>query len=126
MCFYSRDIEVCKQVLTDRSATKSEQYKKYRLGHDGGDDIFTSDGLFWKHSRRAMSHAFSAEHVRRMNQVVIEKTEDLINEKLDHLAASTNGSFDLCNEMMSLTLSVLCKASFDYNITKDEQNHFLY
>eukprot|EP01083_Nonionella_stella_P126830 384137_1 len=112
--FYTADFEVCKEFLHDRSAVKSGFYKFYRMLHDGGDDIFTSEGPFWMHSRKGMAPAFTSAHIRRMNEVVVERVKHFIDERLDTFA-STGQSFDIGPEMLNLTLSIICKAAFEYD-----------
>mmetsp|Transcript_2665 Transcript_2665/g.3561 ORF Transcript_2665/g.3561 Transcript_2665/m.3561 type:complete len:490 (+) Transcript_2665:208-1677(+) len=125
MTFFSADINVVKEVLNDRDALKSDRYHAFRLMHDGGDDIFTSDGMYWKHSRKGMAPAFSSNHIRRMNEVVVEKTEEFIQSRLNDFVKSGE-SFDLCDEMMSLTLVIICKAAFEYEMSSNEQEYFVH
>lgn len=122
--FFTADFDVCKEILYDRSALKADVYKYYKILHDGGDDIFTSEGSFWRHSRKGMAPAFTSAHIRRMNETVVERVEDFIDKRLNTFAR-TGESFDIGNELVSLTLSIICKAAFDYEITHEEESYFL-
>ena len=120
MVFVTSDFEVCKDILYDRSAQQAPLYMDYKMMHDGGNDIFTSDGTFWKHSRKGIAPAFSSTHICRMNEVVLELTEKFIHEKLN-IFAKTGESFDVFKELLNLTASAICKAAFEYDITDNEK-----
>ncbi len=123
MFVVSGDIDLCKEVLNDRTSLKSKGVDTLKLLHDGGDDIFTSDGLFWKHSRKGIAPAFSSNHIKRMNHVVIRETEKFM-KTLDKLAIEGK-SFDVGHEMLILTLSVISEAGFQYSMSLDEKMMFL-
>jgi len=122
--FFTADFEICKEFLYDRSAVKSGFYKSYKMLHDGGDDIFTSEGPFWMHSRKGMAPAFTSAHIHRMNEVVVEKVKDFIDKRLDYFA-SNGHSFDIGPELLNLTLSIICKAAFEYDIMHGEESYLI-
>lgn len=119
----SGDPYLCREVLIDRTSHKTERIKLFRIVHDGGDDIFTSEGQYWKHSRKSIAPAFSNNHIKRMIEVVSKQTKTLM-EKLDSLVESKE-SFDVGVEFIDLTLSVICDAAFEYKISAEEKEMFL-
>ena len=123
MLVVSGDLELCREVLNDRQSLKPDLYNVYKSIHDGGDDIFASEGAFWKQSRKAMSPAFSLNHIKRMEKTVEEETKKF-EKKLDILT-QTGESFDVAVEMIHITLSIISKASFEYDLTQEEANTFL-
>jgi cytochrome P450 len=124
MLIVSGDIDVCKKMLQDSTCVKSNGLKTFKLIHNGGDDILTSSGAFWKHSRKGIAAAFSSNHIKRMNEVVIQKTEEFVRQKLDTIAGSGK-AFDVGEEMIDLTLSIVCDAAFEYQMTPQDKELFL-
>ena len=57
------DHEVCRKVLSHRSSPKTRGVETLKILHDGGDDLFTSEGAFWRHSRKGIAPAFSSNHL---------------------------------------------------------------
>ena len=117
------DHEVCRKVLSDRSSPKTRGVETLRILHDGGDDLFTSEGTFWKHSRKGIAPAFSSNNVKNMNHIAIKKTEEF-TKKLNELSMSGE-SFDVGHEMLHLTLSIISEAAYQYPISLNERIMFL-
>ena len=117
------DLDLCREVLTNKLSKKTKGHEMIRLLHNGGEDIFTSNSAFWNHSRKHVAPAFSSNHVKRMNKVVIKETLKLI-KRLDVLADEKE-SFDIGEEMIHLTLCVISDAAFEYPITLEERNLLL-
>ena len=60
-----------------------------------------------------------------MNQVALEMTEKWIQDVL--IPCTEKGeSFDLSKEMISITLEAICKTAFEYDITDQEKEDFVY
>jgi cytochrome P450 len=123
MYVISGDVHFCRQVLTDKTSVKPSSFKIYKILHDGGDDILISEGSFWKHSRNSIAPAFSSNHIKRMSEVVAQKTE-LFTKKLDVLAEKRE-SFDVGVELLHMTLSVIGDAAFEYQLNLEERNMLL-
>jgi len=113
------DIHLVRQVLKDRNTTKPTNYDVLKTIHNGGDDILTSDGHFWKHSRKSMAPAFSSRHLKRMTETVKRKTEDFIKNRLDPMVEEGE-SVSMCEEMIDLTLAIISEAAFEYELSDDE------
>lgn len=122
MIVVTGDIDLCREVLNDKGSFKTALYDVYKLVHDEGDDLFTSEGAYWKHSRKSISPAFSSNHVKRMNDVVVTETEQF-KKKLDVFALKGE-SFDAGKEMIRLTLNVITQASFQYDLSTEEAEIF--
>ena len=74
--------------------------------------------------RKGVAPAFSNRHVRRMNQVALEKTEKWIRDVL--IPCTEKGiSFDISKEMISITLEAICKTAFEYDISEIEKQNFV-
>ena len=123
--YISDDVHVTRQILKDEKTTKPTVYKVLQDAlHNGGDDILTSDGSFWKHSRKAMAPAFSSSHLKRMTETVNRKTENFIKNQLDPMVEKGE-SIDICKEMINLTLSIISETAFEYEMSGDEQETFV-
>jgi cytochrome P450 len=78
-----------------------------------------------QHARRkGAAPAFSNRHIKRMNSVALEQTEKWIKEKLIPLSESGQ-SFDVAEEMISITLDAICKTAFEYDISEKEKLIFV-
>ncbi len=110
------DLVTVKEILKDSGTTKSESHFA-SIGSiaGGGPNILTSEGPNWKKSRKAVSPAFMKKHIDRMHHICREETEDWINNRLKRFN-DKDKDFDIGKEMMRLTLSILCKAAFDYEM----------
>ena len=114
------DLVTVKEILKDSGTTKSEShFASIGLVAGGGPNILTSEGPHWKKSRKAVSPAFMKKHLDRMHHICREETEDWINNRLKRFN-DKDKDFDIGKEMMRLTLSILCKAAFDYDMEPNE------
>jgi len=114
------DIDTLKEILQDPGTIKSEPlFTSITSIAGGGPNILTSEGPQWKKSRKAVSPAFTKKHLDRMHHICREKTEDWISNKLKRFI-DKDKDFDIGKEMVLLTLSILCKAAFDYEIEPKE------
>lgn len=113
------DLVTAKEILQDPLTVKSPSHLASMSSIAGSPNIVTSEGPQWKKSRKAVSPAFMKKHLDRMHHICREETEDWINNKLKRLI-DKNKDFDIGKEMMRLTLSIICKAAFDYNIESKE------
>lgn len=122
MLVISGDLHLSREVLNDKTSSKAELYDVYKFLHDGGDDLFTSEGEYWAHSRKSSNHAFSSHHMKRMHEVVTRETKQCM-ENL-RLYAEKNQPFDVGLEMIDLTFSIICNAAFQYEISAEEKKMF--
>ena len=134
------DSNVVRRVMLDKSSYKPKRMYNLTKGiHDPNvENFFMANGHRWSHARKSMSAAFSSIHIKRMTNVTNEKVQDFMKH-LDELqdndtckedgdnddSASEGGSFDVAEEMVSLTLSIICDAAFEYQMDEEEQREFL-
>jgi len=117
------DAEVMRQILNDKSVSKPyRMYKGFERIHDGGTNMFASNGERWFHSRKAILPAFSPNHICRMTEVTVEKTKEFIAQ----LDAKEGKSFDVGKEMINSTLKIICDAAFEYDMPASEHAEFLH
>jgi len=90
----------------------------------GGPNILSTNGTKWKHARKGVAPAFSSNHIKRMNQICLEQLDHWIDEVLNPLEVSEE-SFDVAKEMIYLTMRVIAKAGFEYDISNDEVDDFV-
>jgi len=108
------DLETAKEILKDPGTVKSEGYFT-SIGSvaGGGPNIATSEGPLWKKSRKAICPAFMKKYIDRMHHICRDETEDWVNNRLKRFI-DKDTDFDIGREMMRLTMSIICKAAFDY------------
>eukprot|EP00536_Pseudo-nitzschia_multiseries_P014875 jgi/Psemu1/216151/e_gw1.781.11.1 len=116
------DAALAREVLTDPLSTKPKTYQEFEPLGVG--NIFTRNGSYWHARRKGASPAFSNRHVKRMSQVALERTEQWIQQVLIP-CAEQGKSFDVSEEMVSITLEAICKTAFEYDISPQEKADFL-
>ena len=123
MIVVSADVELTRRVLTDKSSLRSKLAEIMKIYHNGGDSIGSSDGQFWENSRKGMSAAFGATHIRRMNNIAMTKVDHFVKNELKTYV-TTGKSFKVQDLMKSVILSIICDAAFQYNISDEEKATF--
>lgn len=126
MVVVSGNVALCREVLNDKSSIKTPggfKVFKEKVMNEYCDDLISAEGAYWKHSRKHIAPAFSNNHVTRMNEVVITKTKEFMT-KLDYFA-ERGESFDVGNEMIHLTLSIISETAFEYHMSEQERNMFV-
>jgi cytochrome P450 len=123
MFVVSGELNLCRKILTDKTSERHFGLDVFKIIHDGGDDILTSEGSYWKHSRKFIAPAFASKHIKRMNGVSTQRTESLI-KKLD-MIVEKGESLDICDEFLHLTLSIIGEAAFEYELSLEDRNMFL-
>lgn len=113
--YVSNDLSLTLKVLGDKDSYKPQKVYRGLIK----ETMFNCEGFRWKHVRKSVSHAFSANHIRRMSEVSSKQTNDFMTMKLDKFVGE-GSSFDLCSEMLSLTFSIICEAAFEYDISQEE------
>ncbi len=112
------DPEVIKHVLgtNHQNYTKAQSYN--RLKPLLGEGLLTSEGDFWKRQRRLSQPAFHRKQIEKLAGLMVEEAEKLF-ESWDQRAC-TGESFDINEDMMRVTLSIVCRALFGTGLTEDE------
>jgi cytochrome P450 len=119
------DVQVAKEIMQDSKTLKLEpSYQSMTKIAGGSPNIMTSEGPLWKVSRKAISPAFLTNHLDRMHQVCEEHTTKWVKEKIVDLVASGE-SFDIGEEMIKLTLNIICEAAFEYRMKEKEAKFFI-
>lgn len=113
------DVETAKEILQDPDTVKPESMYLSVATIAGGPNIVTSEGIHWKLSRKCLSPAFMKAHLDRMHRVCKDQTEEWIENRLER-AIEADESFDIGEECMHLTISIICRAAFEYRIRDSE------
>lgn len=122
--FVSSDVELNRQILMDQDTTKSPTLKNFNKITAGTTQFFTSNGYRFYHARKAMAPAFANNHIKRMDKVTIAKTEEWIQNRLQGFVERQE-EIDINKEMVDLTLSVILKAAFEYDMSPEEQEQLM-
>jgi cytochrome P450 len=114
------DLETAKEILQDETTIKPEaMYASVAAIAGHRKNIITSAGSSWRHARKGISPAFAKHYVDRMHKICKDKTEEWIEKKLEP-SMYAGESLDISKEFLFLTLSIICKVAFEYNI-KDKE-----
>lgn len=116
------DATLAREILMDPLSIKPKTYQEFEPFGIGS--IFTRNGSYWHVRRKGVAPSFSNRHVKRMNQVALDQTEKWIKEKLLKWTESGQ-TFDVAEEMISITLEAICKTAFEYEISDEEKHDFV-
>ena len=124
MIVISTDTNLIRKILDDRNSFKPLRYNHLKILHGDGDDIFTSNGDFPYHSRKGMMPAFSPKMIKQRGEIINKAIDEFIIHRLDQLSSadvsSSTLSFDPSREMIKLTIDIICKAAFQYEMSDTE------
>ena len=76
-----------------------------------GEGLLTSDGEFWLRQRRMIQPIFQRKRINEFGAMMVKSTQAMLQERWYELHQSQT-SFDLAEEMMRLTLTIVGKALF--------------
>jgi len=117
--------ETVRNILTDPLTKKPvSMFKGIRRLGGGDPTIFTSNGEVWHTKRKSCAPAFSSNHIKRMNKVAMEKTNNWIEEELCPMVESGE-SFNVADKMINITLDVICETAFEYKMSPEEKSLYL-
>jgi len=107
-----------RHVLQDnhRNYVKSADYKM--LARLLGEGLLTSEGPLWMRQHRLMAPAFHSQRIAEFGATMVDSTLRM----LDHWnpIASQRRSFDVCDEMMRLTLEIVARVLLKVEITGEQ------
>ena len=83
-----------------------------------GEGLLTSEGEFWLRQRRLAQPAFHREHIASLADVMTSVTDEMLSRW--ELQATEGRAFDVADEMMKLTLTVVTRALFNTALTPDD------
>lgn len=94
---------------------KSVTYKR-SLSRYLGNGLLISDGDFWKRQRKLAQPAFHATRINAYADTMVDYTLDRIN------TWQSGETRDIADDMMHITLTIVSKTLFDYDITADSRD----
>jgi cytochrome P450 len=119
------DPVLAREILNDPSTTKPFDFYGPIDVPIGATNMLTANGERWRHARKATAPAFAKSQIERMNQVCKEKLEDWIQRRMN-VFCQDDQPFDPAEEMLFLSLSIICEAAFEYEMKREEAKIFLY
>jgi len=90
----------------------------------GAPTMFTSNGSIWHSKRKSCAPAFSSNHIKRMNKIAMEKTNNWIQEELRPMIEAGT-SFNVAEEMIKITLDVISETAFEYKMSPEEKSMYV-
>ena len=116
----ANDLSLFQKILGDPNSYKpSHLYEGFI-----GETMFSAEGQRWKHVRKSVTKILSSNSVQEMNDIVIKMTNKFMTDKLD-IFIEKGEPFDLCYELLNLTLSTISTVAFGYSMSQDEKDTFL-
>jgi len=117
-CIVLADAKVARRILDDPTSLK------WYLGYSffdkvaSGDNFFSSEGIRASHVRKHTNGAFRQSHVAAMSETV----ELVLDDWIERTFCDDNNSrmLDMSEEMQRLTLIVIGKIGFDYDLSGEE------
>ena len=103
-----------------RMVLENSQTRKWSIGYAvfdkvcGGDNFFSAEGKRHSHVRKSTSVAFAKQHVEHMMRTVEVVLEEWLQQQSD------NFELNISLEMQKLTIQVIGKIGFNYDLSMDE------
>ncbi len=107
-----------KYVLVDNSKNYTKGRGLEKAKPLLGEGLLTSEGAFWLRQRRLAQPAFHREHIESLAGVMTSVTDAMLQRWERYATEGT--TFDVTDEMMSLTLTVVTRALFNTALTPDD------
>ncbi len=101
------------QVLVERAgsfAKRSEDLEPIL-----GQGLLTSNGALWRRQRRLIQPSFQKQRIESYADIMLDAVERMFERW------NTCRSFDLAAEMTTLTLDIVCKTLFDFDVSHKTQ-----
>ncbi|MCA9945151.1 MAG: cytochrome P450 [Ardenticatenaceae bacterium] len=103
-------------VSNGRNYNKETHLNKHMLQAVTGQGLLTSENPLWRKQRRLIQPFFHRSHLANFADLMVEATNETL-ARIDD-AVSQNEPFDIANEMMTLTLNIVSRALFGYDIAE--------
>lgn len=107
LIFHPDDVQQVLQ-MNNRNYIKGELLDKLRVA--AGNGLFTSEGDFWRRQRRMMQPFFHRTVIASFGEIMVAEVGKLLAQWDQYTAGGT--AFELQEQMMRVTLSVVAKALF--------------
>lgn len=118
------DHKLARDILADKHTVKPlSMYRSFNYATNGIGSLFTSNGSYWHVRRKGIAPGFSSNHVQRMNDVALAKTDQWIEQRLRPLI-DEGKSFDVGDEMIDLLLCAIAETAFQYKLSPSEVTMF--
>lgn len=106
--------DIVKEIIVDNAKhVRKSRGVKLALQDIAGDNIFTSDGDFWKQQRKLMQPAFHSQRIGAY-------ADTMVNLAQQEVASwSDNAELDVYEAMTRLTMNVITRTMFDAEVGTD-------
>jgi cytochrome P450 len=101
-------------VSNGRNYNKDTHLNKYMLQAITGQGLLTSENPLWRQQRRLIQPAFHQKSLAKFVSLIQDATSQTLARLTTY--AATNEPFDMAQEMMQLTLNIVSRALFGYDI----------
>lgn len=115
LLFHPDDVQQVLQ-MNNRNYVKGELLDKLRVA--AGNGLFTSEGDFWRGQRRMLQPFFHRTAIAAFGQIMVAEIQQLLAQWDQYAAGGT--AFELGEQMMRVTLSVVAKALFTTALGDEE------
>lgn len=101
-------------VSNGRNYTKETHLNKHMLQAVTGQGLLTSENPLWRQQRRLIQPFFHRSYLASFADLMTAATHEMLARVAGH--AAQNVPFDMANEMMTLTLNIVSRALFGYDM----------
>ena len=101
-------------VVNGRNYNKETYLNKHMVKAVTGEGLLTSENPLWRQQRRLIQPFFHRKYVGNFADLMVEAANQML-AKVEVYAAH-NAPFDVAHEMMGLTLNIVSRALFGYDI----------
>jgi cytochrome P450 len=110
--FFNR-ADLIEQVLSTKHRSFRKSIVQRRMNEMLGEGLLSSEGARWQRQRRLVLPAFHRERIEAYGQTMVEQAEGHVREWRDGEVR------DAQQEMMSLTLGIVCKTMFGVDVSEE-------
>ena len=113
--------EFVKHILVSngRNYNKETHLNKHMLQAVTGQGLLTSENPLWRKQRRLIQPFFHRSYLANFADLMTTATHEMLARVAGY--AAQNAPFDIANEMMTLTLNIVSRALFGYDMDKQAE-----
>ena len=100
-------------LVTKNDSLHKPTVTKQAVKDISGENLFSSDGDYWKTQRKLIQPAFHTQRIREYADIMVDYAHMMVNRWQD------DETYDIYHEMTDVTMNIVVKTLFDVDITTD-------
>jgi len=100
-------------LVTKNASMHKPNVTKQAVKDISGENLFSSDGDYWKTQRKLIAPAFHTQRIREYADIMVDYALAMVNRW------QADSVYDMYHEMTDVTMNIVVKTLFDVDITTD-------